>query len=167
MDSPTPPPPMKKNNGLSRNCSLLFTYSDSLYRRVPQTSRQGALVSRATWPVSHVNNLTSFWYEMYEKLIDQGSLVRWVTGLVGAPPPPPPCKQALSKFHMWNYKLTLTFRTKIKELFVSHDIISCNLMVTTVQMISHFARALYIPTSYIQSSPHCFFQWIQEKRGKF
>lgn len=30
-----------------------------------------------------------------------------------------------------------------------------------------YLRMQYIPNSYIQSSPRSFFQWIQEKRGKF
>ena len=32
---------------------------------------------------------------------------------------------------MWNYKLTLKFRAKIKEYFVTYDISMCNQMVTS------------------------------------
>lgn len=29
---------------------------------------------------------------------------------------------AILQFHLWNYKLTQTFRAKIKELFLTHDV---------------------------------------------
>ena len=69
-------------------------------------------------------------------------------------------------FHMWNYKLTLKFRSKIKEWFFTHDIMietieSVKMMMDCRNDMPPFTGILELITVYLTIIPQNWNQCIE------